>query len=365
MPGFHEVFAEAAGPEGALPFDRFCELALYHPQVGYYRRVRTRVGRGPGTDFETATTSNPVFGKLVAAACANLVEGNAADFAFVEVGAESHDAASRGSGFTPDSGGRDVGDSSFAKPSEDTKPHPTIGSVLAGIPHPFREVRTIRVADPIEIEGPCVVFSNELFDAQPFVRLVFRDGAWRELGVRLVNGRLEMIEMPEPGLEVAELIGRLPTDPGEGYLLDLSPAAARLAAHIAGQPWHGLYVACDYGRSWRELVEDCPNGTARAYRAHRQHNDLLADPGEQDLTCHVCWDEIIDAITRHNFVGAAVQSQEAFFLRNARDAVESLVTSAPRGPDPAKLQLQQLIHPTLMGQKFQVFSAVRQKIDQS
>jgi SAM-dependent MidA family methyltransferase len=58
-------------------------------------------------------------------------------------------------------------------------------------------------------------------------------------------------------------------------------------------------------------------------------------------------------------VEEAVQSQEAFFLRHARDAVESLVTGAPRGPDPRRLQLQQLIHPTLMGQKFQVLTARR------
>lgn len=347
MSGFHRVFAEAAGTAGILPFDRFTELALYHPQVGYYRRDRTRVGHGPGTDFETATTSNPVFGRLVAAACANLAGGDAAaGFTFVEVGSESSCRPVS----APDSVGRDAGDEH--RSTSET-------GVLAGIPHPFREVRTIPVGDPIRIEGPCIVFSNELFDAQPFLRLVFRGGTWRELGVRLNGARLEVIELPEPGLEAAELIDRLPADPGEGYSLDLSPAAAHLAAQIAAQPWHGLFVACDYGRSWRELVEDCPIGTARAYRSHRQHNDLLANPGEQDLTCHVCWDDLIDAITRHRFDGAVVQSQEAFFLRNARDAVGDLVTSAQLGPDPSKLQLQQLIHPALMGQKFQVLTARR------
>jgi len=78
----------------------------------------------------------------------------------------------------------------------------------------------------------------------------------------------------------------------------------------------------------------------------------------------VCWDEIIDAITRRGFRDEAVESQEAFFIRHARDAVESIVRGAPRGPDPQRLQLQQLIHPTLMGQKFQVLAAARQKIDQ-
>ncbi|HUG09864.1 MAG TPA: SAM-dependent methyltransferase [Opitutaceae bacterium] len=323
MPSFHEVFAQAAGTGGTLPFDRFCELALYHPQVGYYRRDRPRVGRLPGTDFHTSASSNPVFGTLVAAACANLVGPAAAEHVFVEIGAETH------------------------------------ASVLDGIPHPFREVRTIRIGEPLRIDGPCIVFSNELFDAQPFVRLVFRAGAWRERGVQLANDALTIVEMPEPRSDTAELIARLPTTPGEAYELDISPAAARLAGRVAAQPWTGLFVAFDYGRSWRELTEDSPAGTARAYRAHRQHNDLLADPGEQDLTCHVCWDEIIAAIARRGFRDETIESQEAFFIRHAGEAVEAIVTGTPRGPDPMRLQLQQLIHPTLMGQKFQVLTARR------
>lgn len=332
MPAFQDVFAEAAGNGGTLPFDRFCEFALYHPQVGYYRRDRVRVGRTPGTDFHTSTTSNPVFGTLVAAACANLVgPAVAGEHAFVEIGVE---------------------------PFDSTQGRPGTG-VLEGIAHPFRELRTIRVGEPLLIQGSCVVFSNELFDAQPFVRLVFREGSWRELGVRLDGGSLREVELPCPVGDATNLIARLPVNPCEGYCLDISPASARLAAQIAAQPWHGLFVACDYGRSWRELTEDSPAGTARAYRAHRQHNDLLADPGEQDLTCHVCWDEIIAAIATHGFREEVVESQEAFFIHHARDAVEALVTGAPRGPDPRKLQLQQLIHPTLMGQKFQVFTAHR------
>ena len=321
---FNEVFAASAGPEGMLPFDRFCDLALYHPKVGYYRRNRARVGREPGTDFHTAASVNPVFGTLVAAACAKLVGTEAApSHTFIEIGAE------------PGAG------------------------VLDAIGHPFRAARTIRLGEPLRIAGPCVVFSNELFDAQPFVRLVFRNGAWRELGVRLEGDALREVAMTAPSGEAVDVIERLPPCAVEGYSLDISPAAARLAARIGAQPWHGLFVACDYGRSWRELTEDSPNGTARAYRSHRQHNDLLADPGEQDLTCHVCWDDIVSALSAHNFGDDAIESQEAFFIHNAREMVEKFVTGAPRGPDPRRMQLQELLHPALMGQKFQVLTARR------
>ena len=63
---------------------------------------------------------------------------------------------------------------------------------------------------------------------------------------------------------------------GEGYLIDAPFAATALAEKIAGQSWTGLFVAFDYGKSWRELIEAAPAGTARAYHRHTQSNDLLA-----------------------------------------------------------------------------------------
>ena len=72
-PAFAAAFRREAGPAGALRFDAFMRLALYEPDIGYYRRDRTRVGRDRSTDFYTATSLGPVFGELVAAACANLL----------------------------------------------------------------------------------------------------------------------------------------------------------------------------------------------------------------------------------------------------------------------------------------------------
>src|SRR5438067_12548796 len=88
-PEFAAVFRAHADSRGTMAFDRFMELALYHPEVGYYRRERRRVGYGPGTDFFTASTSGPVFGELVAAAAANLLgPRDPRTHTFVEIGAE-------------------------------------------------------------------------------------------------------------------------------------------------------------------------------------------------------------------------------------------------------------------------------------
>ncbi len=312
------MFRARAGASGAMTFARFMALALYDPDVGYYRQPRRRIGYAPGTDFFTASTSGPMFGELIAAACVTLLGGrDPREFTFVEIGAESE------------------------------------GGVLAGVSHPFAAVRTVRVGEPPVISGPCVVFSNELFDAQPFHRFVRRDGAWRELGVALRDGALVEVELPDA--TAAPLPGTAP----DGYLIDAPLAAAVLVRQIAAQPWTGLFLACDYGKSWRELIEATPAGTARAYHHHTQSNDLLARPGEQDVTCHVCWDWLIDALAEHGFTAPEVESQEAFFIHHSAHVIAETSTAEAERFSQRKLSLLQLLHPAYLGQKFQVLHALR------
>ena len=119
-----------------MTFADFMALALYHPEVGYYRRARQRVGYAPDTDFFTASTSGAIFGELItAASCALLGDDDPRDFTFVEIGAE------------PGAG------------------------VLAAVSHPFLSSRVVQVGEPLELCGRCVVFSNELFDAKPGMKL--------------------------------------------------------------------------------------------------------------------------------------------------------------------------------------------------
>lgn len=304
-----------------MSFSKFMELALYHEGVGYYRRARQRVGYAPGTDFFTASTSGPVFGELVAAACAKLLR----------------DA------------GREPGAHTFVEIGPETE-----AGVLAGVAHAFAAVRTVRPGEPIEVAGNCVVFSNELFDAQPCVRTRFRSGQWREIGVQLVDGgRLVEVELPSTASFTE------PPSASEGYALDRPIAARQLAAQIAAQPWQGLFVAIDYGKTWRELAEATPGGTARAYFRHTQSNDLLAHPGEQDLTCHVCWDWLAEALREQGFAEPTLEFQESFFIRHAGDYLAAATAAEASRLSPRKLAMMQLLHPTHLGQKFQVLRALR------
>ena len=327
-PEFLAAFRQAAGDGGALSFARFMELALYHPGAGYYAQRRRRIGRAPEADFFTATSLGPVFGELVVAACVTLLDQcPPGDYTFVEVGAES-----------------------------------PAGSVLTGVAHPFAAVATISLGQPLHFPARAVVFSNELIDAQPCHRLVRRAGRWHEGGVGLRDDALEEVLLPELTPEVQAVYDRLPAAAPEGYRLDLPLAAARLADRIAAQSWAGLFLAFDYGKSWRELADDTPAGTVRAYLRHRQSNDLLARPGEQDLTCHVCWDWLGETLPAHGFASPVQESQEAFFVHHAAPALSRLTAAEAGRFSERKLGVMQLLHPGNMGQKFQVLWARREQI---
>ncbi|MSU48564.1 MAG: hypothetical protein EXS37_05625 [Opitutus sp.] len=317
---FLAVFRAHADAAGTMTFERFMAIALYHPEVGYYRRNRPRVGRGAGTDFFTASSSGPLFGELVCAACVKLLQAAGRDpkiHRFVEIGAE-----------------------------------PGSNGVLTGVTHPFADNLVLRVGETFRLAGDCVVFSNELFDAQPFQRTVFRAGRWWETGVRIEGTHLLEIEHELPH-------NADPSTATEGYRFDRPRAATTLAATIAAEPWRGLLVVFDYGKTLRALIEETPGGTARAYHNHTKTNDLLARPGDQDLTCHICWDWIGDAVRQRGFSEPKLEFQEAFFIRHAGELIAATSAAEAQRLSQRKLALLQLLHPAHMGQKFQVMHALR------
>lgn len=330
------VLGEAADANGCLDYPTFVENALYAPECGYYARTdKQRIGRTREADFTTASELQPVFGELVAAASAHLLraQGRAvAEHAFIEIGAERS------------------------------------GGVLEGIEHPFREARTVQVGEPIELQGPCVIFSNELFDAQPFRRFQRMGGEWQELGLKLGEQAGDIQECMLPGIsepaerdldEVLRLMrGRAWHAQMEGRVLDYSSGATALLRRITEQPWQGLFLAIDYGMALEAMLGNCPEGTARSYRQHHQHNNIWEEPGEQDITLHVCWDALEMVLRKAGFPDVGLQRQEAFFVEKAALRVTELAGELDSMSD-SKRKLMALLHPSHYGSKFQAIWAVR------
>lgn len=321
---FFEIFAAEPNATTGVPFARYMELAMYHPTAGYYTRDFKRVGRDEKADFFTATTFSPVFGELVVAATVKLLApALPADFTFVEVAAE------------PGAG------------------------ILRDVPHPFARYQTISFGQPFVFPERSVVFSNELFDAQPFTRVVWREGRWRELGVVLQGRHLREVELPAFSSELSTYADRLPKTAGENYHIDLPIRTVPILERIVGPRWTGLFLAFDYGKFWAELAEHTPAGTIRTYHRQKMGNDLLNRPGKQDITGHICWDWLEDGLVRAGFGESRVDSQESFFMNQASDKLAAITAAEAGSFSRRKRMVMQLLHPANMGQKFQALHALR------
>ncbi len=311
---------------GPISYRDYIALVLYTDGCGYYKREQKRVGRSRQTDFYTAESLGRVFAQMITTAAVDLLgKDTAARSAFVEIAAE---------------------------------PGAELLSHLEQ--HPFADSYVIQQGDPVKANGPVVIFANEWLDALPFHRLVFQDGYWQERGVDigedlLLNETLLGALSPE----VAASSGRLPNQAPEGYQIDLPLLAEATIADLLSQQWTGLILFFDYGKSWQTLTTECPAGTARTYQQHQQGNDLFDCPGAKDITCDICWDQLVGLFREKGLQSITLESQEAFFVKRAQRAAEAIVLDAASRFSPAKQTLMELIHPTHMGQRFQVLWGLR------
>ena len=206
---------------------------------------------------------------------------------------------------------------------------------------------------------------DELLDALPVHRVVQRGSVLKEIYVGLEGDSASRLIELEGGLSTPAISDYFRT---EGITLQNDQfAEAGLAAaswiESAGaslQP--GFVITIDYGREARELYDHLHmRGTALAYFHHQASENFYAAPGEQDLTCHVCWDWLAGALSAQGFATPAIESQEAFFIHHAANYIATTTTAEAARFSQRKLALLQLLHPSHLGQKFQVLHARRDR----
>jgi SAM-dependent MidA family methyltransferase len=166
-----------------------------------------------------------------------------------------------------------------------------------------------------------LIISNELFDALPFARLVQRDEHLHELWVTERDGTLDWTEHEADGRYENYFAERgIVLEPGQ--FADVSLDWSSTYAEICGFVPRGLIVTFDYGLPQSKLFRGRMRhfGTAAAYSGHRVSRDLLARPGEQDLTAHINFDDLIRTGEAHGFSTLFFDMQAKFLL--AQGAVE-------------------------------------------
>jgi SAM-dependent MidA family methyltransferase len=286
-PGHEPALLEAIGAEierrGPLTFARFMELALYHPELGYYATGRR--GPGRGADFLTAPESHPIFGWAVARQLEDVWDrlGRPARFTVREHGAGTGALAA---GIVE---GLDRAGSPL---------RPALRYRIAErAPDCERQVRerleALGGSDILEPDDGApvtgAVLANEVLDALPVHRVEgLPAGDLAELFVTLDDsGRLATVAGPP---STPSLRARLETEgvrlaPGQRaeVCLALDGWVAGAAAGLA----RGLLLVVDYGHPAAALYAPARGSLLRAYVRHRVHDDAYVNVGRQDLTAHV------------------------------------------------------------------------------
>jgi SAM-dependent MidA family methyltransferase len=187
------------------------------------------------------------------------------------------------------------------------------------------------------------IFSNEFFDALPVHRVVRRDGVLRE--IYLNEDFVEVEGDPQPGVDAPV---------GEGNLADISIDAREWVGRIAASLKSGFHLSIDYGYLEREFYAR-PRGTLMCYWRHQVFEDPYVRIGEQDLTAHVNFSDLIEAGRSASLLTTEFSTQMDFLIRlGLLNELESLVSSSNAESIQRLQALKKLILPGNMGERFKV-----------
>jgi SAM-dependent MidA family methyltransferase len=94
-------------------------------------------------------------------------------------------------------------------------------------------------------------------------------------------------------------------------------------------------------------------GTLRGYQRHEAISDVLANPGDQDLTAHVNFTRLCQVGEGAGLATEGLFSQEEFLTRIAAPALKGDNSLGPWTPQNTR-QFQTLTHPAHLGRAFRV-----------
>ncbi len=286
----------AASPQQRITFAEYMDLALYHPEYGYYNRDRPSIGKQG--DFITSSHWGADFAEVLAEQFVEMWEilGKPQNFAIVEMGA---------------------GRGTFAENVLQylQRQHPDLFKTLTYI---IVEISPILQAEQRQRLGTieCVqwsswdeivddsivgcFFSNELVDALPVHQFILEQEELREVYITTETQKnqqkkinfIEVVgEFSTP--KIAEYFELLGVDLsasvyGDGYRSEVSLAALDWMSTVAQKLQRGYLLTIDYGHpAHRYYNPRRREGTLQCYYRHRYHNNPYINVGRQDLTAHV------------------------------------------------------------------------------
>lgn len=285
--------------QGALSLAAYMELALQHPQYGYYR---TREPIGRKGDFITAPEVSQMFGEMIGVWCAEAWRklGRPSPFALVELGPGRGTMMRDALRATAHVKGLHEALNLFLMESNAAMQSALKENLGSFAP---RYITNGSELPPI----PLLIIANEFFDALPVRQFEKTFNGWQERMVGVENDALAVVLRPlsdaENSLIPPALQKALP-----GTVFEFSLKAEALMREWASRlaACKGAMLIVDYGYA-------APSGTATVQAVSKHaFTDILENPGEIDLTAHVDFEALGKAAKAAGCAVSAVMGQGEF-----------------------------------------------------
>lgn len=358
-----ERLRERIRREGAISFRDWMAAALYDERDGYYRRSDLKRWGRTG-DYRTSPERSPLFAATFAVYFAKLYEemGAPREWTIFEAGA---------------------GEGHFAEGVLETlrRDYPQIFSatryIIDEVSGDARERASLRLnefADRIEFRhlsetvapvSDGIVFANELLDAFPVHRVIMRGGELRELFVALdESDEFVFVEHESSTPELASYFARYRLKLSEGQVAEVSLDIERWMKRAAAVFERCYLIIVDYGAEASDLysAQHRPEGTLRAFHHHDFACDILARPGEQDLTTTIDWTNVEQVGKESGLETVSFERQDKFLLRvGLLEQLERETLRAKSEADALTLRssVRELVLPGGMSESFQVLMMKR------
>ncbi len=346
---------------GRISFAEFMELALYHPDFGYYRSRRERVG--PKGDYYTSAHVHPVFGNLLARQIHQMWEilGRPSPFTIAEMGA-----------------GKGLLCSDILSECRNRYPdfYAAIKYVLAEVNSDLRE-RQMSLLSSFKNEGklewissddllegkrpfPGCFLSNELIDAFPVHLVKQVGGQLQELFVTLQEGGLQESPGSPSTRELREYFSLYGSTLQEGQRAEVNLKALDWMEGVNRALNRGFLLTIDYGYEAGELYHpDRIDGTLLCYFRHTTSANPYQRIGDQDITSHVNFTALMKKGEEIGLKAVGYTEQYKFLIAlGLLQELEDLEKSAERPSAPGflknKLAMRNLLIPGGMGTLFKV-----------
>lgn len=331
--------------QGAIAFSEFMEMALYHPELGYYSKNEA------SEDYYTNVDVHPIYSELLAQFFYKEWKAkfkNDKDFYIVELGCGSGKLAEKILSWLARNASECFGNLNYfgvEKSSARVRSCERLKSIF-----PDRAAfKTEFDFSENSITG--IVFSNEFFDALPFHRVFNSNGRLQEIFIQQNFREI----LAEPTTAVQEYFDWLGVGPAEHCAGEVQLESRNYIRKIARALRKGTILTIDYGFEAAELYSETrPEGTAICHFRHRTNRSFYEHVGSQDITAHVNFTALIKEAKIWGVESLPLKTQSQFLLQNGMDEMLKAMQSSqdPRKRLKTSSAIKSLVHPEGMGGTF-------------